>query len=66
MEFGELPLRSHQPTLHETLVLPAPTVGEEGIVPKFGGAAARSTKRGSVFKEFASSPLEVCQFEKLV
>jgi hypothetical protein len=66
MESGELPFGSHQPTPHERLVLPAPTAGEEGLVSKLGGVSPRSTKRGSVFKEFASSPLEVCQFEKLV
>ena len=45
---------------------PAPTAGEDGMVSKFGGVAPRSTKRGSVFKESASSPLVVCQFEKFV
>jgi hypothetical protein len=66
MESGELPWGSHQPSLHERLVLPVPTVGEDGSVSKFGGAAPRSTKRGFVFSEFVSSLLEVCQFEKLV
>jgi hypothetical protein len=66
MESGELPLGSHQPTLHERLVLPAPTAGEEGMVSKSGGVAPRLTKRGSAFTELASSALEICQFEKLV
>jgi hypothetical protein len=66
MELGELPLGSHQPTLQGRLVLPSPTVGELGMVSKFGGVAPRLTKSGSVFREFASSPLLVCQFEKLV
>ena len=66
MEFGELPLGSHQPTLQERVVLPALTAGEEGSVSKFGGVSPTLTNLGSAFTEFASSPLDVCQSGKLV
>jgi hypothetical protein len=63
---GELPWGSHQPTPHDRLVLPAPMAGEVVWVAKFGGVSPRSTNCGSAFMAFASSPLVLCQFAKLV
>jgi hypothetical protein len=59
-------LGSHQPTLHDKLVLAVKYAGELVLMSKSGGDERRLMNCGFEFTESSSSPLLLCQSAKMV